>query len=700
MGLTKEELAILVTGKDVSATRTLRGVNRELNKTAAIAGKAGRNLGRNIERGVIIGATAAAGAIGYAVNVAGDFEAQLNTINTIARTETPEALAAIGDSIRSIARDTGTPLEELTTGYYDLLSAGIKAADAQNVLTAANRLAIGGLATTAETVDLLTTAINTYGGDASQAGAYADFFAKAVERGKVTADEIAASFAVIGPIASASGIEITEVAAAYARLTAAGVPGAEAATQMRSAIVGLMKVTTPLAKLQKQTGRNYFAIAGKKGLVYALQLLREDADKAGVPLIKLLGRVEGVNFALQTTGPNFDAYNADLAAVGDSAGTAAEQMAERQKGLNYEMAKLKANVQDAAITIGTELLPVFGELAAEGTDWLKGHQPEIAQFARDLANGIRDAVAYAKSLDWDAIARALGMGAEAVKTIVSTFLAMPPELQGLLVGGYAANKVTGGAVGDLAGVALKGVLSQFVMRGSPANPMYVVPIGGGLGGGVPGAVGGLLGTAVKMILPAAVLIEALSFVQDNINMPKLQEQAGKNVTGTEAIIASRDPARIASALAGLRSSVSSLDGLQKIMYDLNANGVKTHTEGLEAALVNALVAAERNSSGSPDERQDRADQQRALDALDPRLEAIRERAADTKAAVERARINMVAATRTGDASIVAAIRALRLTSNVSIPLTVRVDGGYVRVTSGGTLLRVEGNAFRGAEAGK
>ena len=45
----------------------------------------------------------------------------------------------------------GTPLEELTQGYYDLVSAGIKAKDAQNVLTQANKLAIGGLASTAET---------------------------------------------------------------------------------------------------------------------------------------------------------------------------------------------------------------------------------------------------------------------------------------------------------------------------------------------------------------------------------------------------------------------------------------------------------------------------------------------------------------------------------------------------------------------
>lgn len=486
------ELAIRVTGKDVSATRVLRGVSREADrfstKLAGIGSKAGRNFARNLERTVIAGAAAAAGGIGYSLKVAGDFEAQLNTINTIAR-QTPDGLRGIGDGIRQIFRDTGTPLEELTAGYYDLLSAGVQVADAQGILVSANKLAIGGLASTAETVDLLTTALNVYGGGSREAAVYADYFAKAVERGKVKASDIAGTFAAVGNIAKTSGIEIDEIAAAYARLTAGGAAPGEVATQMRSAIIALTKVGSPLEKLQKQTGRNYLALAGKKGLVFALEQLRKDADKAGVPLIKLLGRVEALNFAVATTGDNFGAYNADLASMNDAAGTAAEQAAQRQQGLNYQVDRLRANIQDAAITIGTELLPVFADLAEEGADWLRSHQPEIRRFAQDLATSIRDAVEYARGFDWDGIARALEGGASAAKALLDTFMALPPEAKAALVGGYAVNKVTGGAVTDLAGLGLQAAFDRFVGRGSsPANPLFVMPVGGAIGGAGAGGI--------------------------------------------------------------------------------------------------------------------------------------------------------------------------------------------------------------------
>ena len=678
MGREEQELAILVTGKDVSATRVLKGVNRELNKLPGIAGKAGRNMARNLERTVVAGAAAAAGAIGYAVKKAGDFEAQLNTINTIAR-EDPLGLAAIGDQVRQIARDTGTPLEELTAGYYDLLSAGIKTADAQQVLVAANKLAIGGLATTAETVDLLTTAINTYGGDATKAAAYADYFAKAVERGKVTADEIAASFAIVGPIAASSGIEIQEVAAAYARLTAAGVPGAEAATQMRSALVGLMKVTSPLAKLQKQTGRNYFAIAGKKGLVYALQLLRQDADKAGVPLIKLLGRVEGVNFALQTTGPNFDSYNADLAAMGDSAGTAAEQMSERQKGLNFEMARLKANVDDAAITIGTQLLPVFGDLAAEGTDWLRNHQPEIKAFAQDLAAGIKDAVQWAKQLDWDAIASALQAGAGAAKGIAEAFLGLPAPIQQLLAAGFVANKVTGGAVMDVAGLVAKVALRQmFVTAG-------IVNVAGGIGGGGgPGGVAGGKGipTPLKLLGGAGVVLAGLEIgtAAAGINDPR-------HATGDPAHPVMRGTNVPGEQLANLRSA--------------------------EAAL--AARAAAGDTFAAKQLAAVRVEIEKLAGSTPPWVGPLSERIIDQKAAVDRVRevtesnrIALVAKTdsvRAGvagaSAAIVGAIRALDLSPTINIPLTYS-GGTFTRrvvTETGTTLVRIGGNAARGAIIG-
>ena len=66
----QKELAFLLTGKDVSASKAIRGVRKEVNQLGAIGAKAGTNLARNLQRTVVVGAGLAAGALGYAVKAA------------------------------------------------------------------------------------------------------------------------------------------------------------------------------------------------------------------------------------------------------------------------------------------------------------------------------------------------------------------------------------------------------------------------------------------------------------------------------------------------------------------------------------------------------------------------------------------------------------------------------------------------------
>ena len=147
-----------------------------------------------------------------------------------------------------------------------------------------------------------------------------------------------------------------------------------------------------------------------------------------------------------------------------------------------------------------------------------------------------------------------------------------------------------------------------------------------------------MATAVGAIAIPAIL----SAVQDNVILPKLQEQAGANIQGTEGVIATNDPAKIGAALEGVRTSVASLSGLQKILYDLNANGVKTHTEGLVAALSQALVDSYRKAPKPTEEL--------------ARLNAVRDKIESSKnATVPKLAAVRDAITR-GDAALAATIR--------------------------------------------
>jgi TP901 family phage tail tape measure protein len=636
---TQKELALLVTGRDVSATKTLRKTQREIVNLEKRAGQAATNMGRNIERGVMIGGAAVVGAVGYAVKAAGDFEAQLNTINTVARA-TPEQLAEIGNGIRALSRETGIATEDLTTAYYDLVSAGIDAGQAQGVLNAASQLAIGGLATQAETVDILTTALNSYGvsqqDQAAKAQQFSDVFAAAIERGKLTASDIAGSFSQMGSLAATYGIEIEEIGAAYAQMTAKGVPASEAMTQMNSAVVALLKRSSGLKKLEKQTGKSYLAIAGEQGLVGALQQLREDADKAGVPIMDLVGRKEALNFILATTGDNLEGYNANLAAMGDSAGTAAEQMSTRQQGLNHQLALLKANVHDAALTIGSELLPEFTALAQEGVGWLQDHQPEIKAFAKDLAVGVRDTVKWARSLDWGAITATLKAGATFGKTIVEAFVSAPPWVQQFLAAGFVANKFTGGVLGDVVGELGKGLIKGVLgMNAGVVNinagvvngaggPAGAAGAGGGLlkgllrtgmiAGGVFGltqsnagtqgalgaagnmASGGLAGAAFGPLgMLAGILGGGVKSVAED-QSARTANQAGAIKQGLDQSIAGKTLPELRTALAGVNQGISDIESnpLMTLLHGDALNTLKTMQSQLETQIGQANTSAARS----------------------------------------------------------------------------------------------------------
>src|SRR6185436_8198301 len=73
------------------AAKGLLALDRATSRTQQSLAK----VGRNIERGFLLAGGAIVGGLTAAVKVAGDFEAQHNTINTIARAS-PEALGKIG----------------------------------------------------------------------------------------------------------------------------------------------------------------------------------------------------------------------------------------------------------------------------------------------------------------------------------------------------------------------------------------------------------------------------------------------------------------------------------------------------------------------------------------------------------------------------------------------------------------------------
>jgi TP901 family phage tail tape measure protein len=355
------ELLVILGGSNAALTSTLAKSEAELRAFSGTATSHGAAAAGGLHT-VGVAALGVAGLVGVmggaSIKAAGDFQEQMGIINTIAH-QTPDELNKTGEAILALARKTGQSPEDLTKGFYDLLSAGVPVTHAMDALTQATTLAIGGLATTSQTVDLMTTAINVYHMNTKEAAVATDQFALAIQDGKVTADQISSTYANVAALAHQAGIGNDEITASYAVLTAQGTPAAEMTTQMSRAITELLKPNADLNALQKKTGQNFADIARDKGLVVALEDMRVAAQANDVPFQNLFGRLDGLKFALQTTGPNFKQYGDELTGMHNATGTAAGQAAERMGTFNRQLDILGATVQSAFIGIGNAFLPTM-----------------------------------------------------------------------------------------------------------------------------------------------------------------------------------------------------------------------------------------------------------------------------------------------------------------------------------------------------
>lgn len=511
-----------------AVAKHIGGFQKNIGRAFTDLGRGASQASANIQKMAFAAGALSVGAGVAAVKWAGDFQAQLQTINTIAFA-TPDALNQIGDSIRKVALDTGQSLDDLTGAYYDLLSAGVKTADAQSVLNNAVTLGIGGLATTTQTVDLLTTAYNAYGLTAAQTTQATDMFAQAIADGKVKADQISETFANVASVAKAYNIGINQIAASYGFLTAQGVPAAEVTTEMNRAIISLVKTSPSLDAAQKKLKVNFADVIKTQGLVPALQMVRQYSDQTGIPLIKLLGRIEAVKYALQTTGTQQAGFNAELNKINTSSGMAAKQAAERQQGLNFELAKFKAAIHDAGIEIGTALIPKITPLIKQLDDFLVGHRDDVKRFAQDLADGFQHVAEWVAKINFGQIADSLRFAGSLAKGLISAFLAAPQWLQTAVVTGWGLNKLTGGAVqnimADLTKAAIGGAMQQFIARGAtPANPLFVAETGL-LGGGLNSVIKG--GAMTVAMTAGTIAAMALAFVPALLTPPVTDPKTGQ-----------------------------------------------------------------------------------------------------------------------------------------------------------------------------
>ena len=297
--------------------------------------------------------------IGYAVNEAVKFEKAMATVNTTIDNTTPEMIKKMGDEVLQMSKKIPKPISELTDALYDVVSAGIDARYSMTVLNASGRLAVSGLGTTKESVDVLTSSINSFNLDANKSESIANKVFKAVKYGKTTVSQLAESFGSSSALVKNSNVSLEEYLATTAVLTTTGMTASRAQTQVASAVTALIKPSKSMQVVLSSLGAKDIPkfIKQNGGLVKTLEMVSKRADQMGILTSKAFGRKEGFSAMLSLLGPlrsKFDEVYADMNSKADSMAIAFEK---QTKTVSAGVQIMKNKMAILGITIGNQLIP-------------------------------------------------------------------------------------------------------------------------------------------------------------------------------------------------------------------------------------------------------------------------------------------------------------------------------------------------------
>lgn len=342
----------LVIKADDKASGKLQGISNKMQGMSSTFRKAGIGM---MGVGVALG-----GGLIALGKTAADFEMAMREVNTMIGLS-DEGFQALSDQVHDLSSEVGKSSIELSGALYQIVSAGIDAADAIYVLEVASKAAVAGVTDVETAADGLTTVLNAFKIPAQDAGKVADIMFTVVKRGKTNFEELSAAIFQVAPIAATAGVKFEEVAAAVATVTKQGVPTKVATVQLRQAIQSIIKPTTDMRDAISNMGyASGEAMLAELGMAGSLNAIRDSAGGSLESLGMMFGSVEALGAVLGLTGENAATFAEDITATTEgAAGSVESAYEEMNKGVGRQFEILFNDIKVMGEEIGAALLPIF-----------------------------------------------------------------------------------------------------------------------------------------------------------------------------------------------------------------------------------------------------------------------------------------------------------------------------------------------------
>lgn len=249
------------------------------------------------------------------------YQKQLGMVNTLLKVSRDE-LNKYGDEFERLSLKTGASKTEIANAAYQALSSGVGKGDLIGFLETASKTAIAGQATVEQSVGTITSIINAYKMEMSEAGKVADWLLTIQNEGVTTVRELGDQLGDITSISAALGVSLNDIGGAIAQMTVNGNNTAKTITMLKSMLSELSKEGQMAAdNFEKISGQSFIEFIANGGtLQEAMIKMEEYAKKSNKSVVDLFSSVEAGSAALNLTGINAENFANKLEKVASSSG--------------------------------------------------------------------------------------------------------------------------------------------------------------------------------------------------------------------------------------------------------------------------------------------------------------------------------------------------------------------------------------------
>jgi len=368
------------------AQKNLERVGKRLETTGRQLSRAGRTLSLAITLPIVGGFTAA-------IKAATDFESAMADVRKVVDFPTPQAFKEMGDDIRELslrlpvaaeglaaitaaAGQAGVPRDELLE-FTELIAQASVAFNlsAEEAGTAFAKIKTS-LGLTTPEVRLLADAMNQLANNMA-----------------ASETEVLQVVKTVSAIGNVAGIATKDIAAFGAAMAASNVPAEKAATGFRNLILAISageSATSAQAAAWQQLGLDAVEVSkriqteGAGLIVEVLERINKLAPHVRASVLQALGGKRMID-AIAPLVNNISTLHQALGLVereSDFAGSTLREFTVRADTASNKFQLLRNNLNNLAIVIGNELLPVVVELAEKIADFVTGLSESEASVKR------------------------------------------------------------------------------------------------------------------------------------------------------------------------------------------------------------------------------------------------------------------------------------------------------------------------------